>query len=251
MDIFFYRGTLLAGRLCLIGSRLADHEDVWRATAKGCWLFVNDSAKTEAEKGEGKLPGISRAQGQGAGLFSSAELSALFTAQILPSQLQQSSRKGYWGLWLLTLSWGLAHGQMDRLLPMNLEDVQAFLMELMLLGMSANSLKNVKSCLEARHRLFGLVPPLVAARAFGRILKAMASLTGATSRIRFPVGTHHLLQMLAMQGMSALERRAILLVCIGTVCCSRVDELSQMQLCDLLWDWDAAYHPSLFACLAI
>ena len=37
----------------------------------------------------------------------------------------QWSSKGYWGLWLLTLSWGLANGQMDRLLPMNLEGVQA------------------------------------------------------------------------------------------------------------------------------
>ena len=124
-------------------------------------------------------------------------------------------------------------------------------MELMLLSMSASSLKNVMSFLEAWHRLFGLVPPLVAARACDRMFKAIASLTGATSQIWIPVGTHHLLQMLAMQGMSALERRAILLVCIGTVGCSRVDKLSQMQLCNMLWDWNVAYHPSLMACLAI
>lgn len=215
------------------------------------WLFVNDSAATEAEKGEGMLPGISRAPDRGPGLFSASELTALFTEQILPSQLKQSSRKGYWGLWLLTLSWGLAHEQMHRLLPMSMEDVQAFVMELMMLGMSANSLKNVMSCLEARHRLFGLTPPLVAARAFNRLFKAIASVTGATSRIRFPVGTHQLLQMMALQGTSALERRAIMIVCIGTVCCSRVDELAQMQMCDLLWNWDAAYHQSLWAALAI
>ena len=85
--------------------------------------------------------------------------------------------------------------------------------------MSASSLKNVVSCLEALRRLFGLLPPLVTARACCRMFKAIASLTGAKSRIRFPVATHHLLQMLAMQGMSALERRAILLLSIGTVCC--------------------------------
>ena len=42
-----------------------------------------------------------------------------------------------------------------------------------------------------------------------------------------------------------------MIVCIGTVCCSRVDELAQMQMCDLLWNWDAAYHQSLWAALAI
>ena len=79
----------------------------------------------------------------------------------MPSQLGQSSRKGYWGIWLLMLSWGLAQEKMHRLLPMSMEDVQALVMELMMLGMSANSLTNVMSCLEARYRLFGLTPSLV------------------------------------------------------------------------------------------
>jgi hypothetical protein len=58
--------------------------------------------------------------------------------------------------------------------------------------------------------------------------------------------------MVALDGsMSPLERRAVLVVLIGTACVSRVDEVSQMQVCDLLWNHDAAYHQSLWAALAI
>ena len=75
---------------------------------------------------------------------------------------------------------------------------------------------------------------------------------GSPSRLRFPIGTHQLLQMVALDGsMSPLERRALLVVLIGTACVSRVDEVAQMQVCDLLWNHDAAYHPSLWAALAI
>ena len=42
-----------------------------------------------------------------------------------------------------------------------------------------------------------------------------------------------------------------MIVCIGTVCCLQVDELAQMQICDLLWSWDAAYHQSLWVALVI
>lgn len=76
-------------------------------------------------------------------------------------------------------------------------------------------------------------------------------MTGTPSRLRFPIGTHHLRKMMALTGMSRLERRAVLIVCVGTACISRVDELSQLQLCDLLWNHDAAYHDSLRATLAI
>ena len=45
--------------------------------------------------------------------------------------------------------------------------------------------------------------------------------------------------------------RAVLVVLVGTACVSRVDEVAQMQMCDLLWEHDAAYHQSLQAALAI
>ena len=49
------------------------------------------------------------------------------------------------------------------------------------------------------HPIAGEVSPSSStgySRLFNRLFKAIASVTGATSRIRFPVGTHHLLQMI-------------------------------------------------------
>ena len=224
-----------------------------RVSAEGrIRLFKNDSPQTEVEKAGGRMPGIARAGPGLPGLFSAAELRSLFTEQIMPSQLEASSRKGYWGSWQLVLSWGMAHGIMDRLLPMALDNLEALIMELMILGMAANSVKNMMACIQARHRMFGLAPPILQAKLFARIFKAVASTTGATARLRFPIGTHHLHQMIALDGrMSPMERRAVLVVLVGTACVSRVDEVAQLQMCDLLWDHDAAYHQSLQAALAI
>jgi len=215
------------------------------------WLFQNEAHRTEVEKMDGRMPGISRARGAPGGIFSAGELAALFQAQVLPAKLEHSTRKAYWGVWKQVLTWGLAHGIMNQLLPMSMDDVHAMVMEMMMLGLSASSIKNVLSCVESRHRFCGLVPPLVQAKAFARLTKSVASVAGAPGRLRFPLGTHHLRRMIALPGPSRLELRAILIACVGTVSVSRVEEVANMQLCDLLWSFDAAYHFSLLGTLAI
>ena len=92
----------------------------------------------------------------------------------------------------------MAHGIIDRLLPMALDNLEALIMKLMILGMATNSVKNMMACIQARHRMFGLAPPILQAKLVARIFKAVASTTGAPSRLRFPIGTHHLRQILAL-----------------------------------------------------
>jgi hypothetical protein len=48
--------------------------------------FLNDLAKTEAQKAGDSLPGISRAHGGPSGIFSVGELRVLFDSKILHSQ---------------------------------------------------------------------------------------------------------------------------------------------------------------------
>ena len=74
------------------------------------WLFRDESPQTEESQG---------------GIFSAPELAALFNAQVLPAQLEHSTRRSYWGSGQQVLTWGLAHGIMNKLLPMGLEDIQA------------------------------------------------------------------------------------------------------------------------------
>ena len=62
-------------------------------------------------------------------------------------------------MWRQVLTFGMAHGTMDRLLPMPPQEVRALLMEFMMLGVSAGSLKNVLSAVIHLHRMAGLTPP--------------------------------------------------------------------------------------------
>ena len=216
------------------------------------WLFMNDSAKTEPEKAGGRMPGISRAAGAPGGIFTVGELRALFDSQIMPSQLEASTRRSYWSTWQLVLTWGRAHGLMDKLLPMTGEDFRSLVMEMLMVGLGAASIKNIMSAVQSRHRLAGLTPPLMDSRNFARLYKAVASVKGTPARLRVPIGTHHLLQMISLDGrLSPMERRAVLVTCVGTTCVSRVDEMAQIQMCDLLWGHDGPYHPRLLAALAI
>ena len=80
---------------------------------------------------------------------------------------------------------------------------------------------------------------------FVRMCKAVASVIWKPSRLPFPIGTYHILPMLALPCMSRLEQRAVLIVGVSTVACSRVVEAVQIQKCDLQWDHDAACHASL------
>jgi hypothetical protein len=215
------------------------------------WLFHNDSALTEVERGDGILPGIQRAGGQPGEMLSTSELAKVFSTQVMPAELQPSSRAGYWSVWRQVLTFGLAHGTMDLLLPMKMEEMRALLMEFMMLGVSAGSLKNVLSAVEHRHRMAGLTPPLVERLAFKRIMKAVSSVSGTPSRLRFPIASHHLWQLLRLSHPSQMERFVVVIVCTGTVCCSRVVELANLQLCDLLWGHDGAFLLELANGMAI
>ena len=185
------------------------------------WLFFDESPATEVELGDGLLPSIRRVGAQPGEIFSTEELADIYSAQVGPTELQRSSREAYWTMWRQVLTFGMAHGTMDRLLPMPPQEVRALLMEFMMLGVSAGSLKNVLSAVIHRHRMAGLTPPLVAPGAFKRTMKAVASVTGMPSRLRYPIGTHHLREILRLcgingeRGPSLVEHTAMVTTCTG------------------------------------
>jgi hypothetical protein len=52
---------------------------------------------------------------------------------------------------------------MDQLLPMSLANLEALIMELMILGMAANSIqkKKMMACIQSRHQMSELTPPIL------------------------------------------------------------------------------------------
>ena len=67
------------------------------------WLFHNDTGLTEVERGDGILPGIQKAGARPGAVLSIGELQRIFAAQVMPAELQQSSRTAYWTVWRLSL----------------------------------------------------------------------------------------------------------------------------------------------------
>jgi hypothetical protein len=184
-------------------------------------LFKDDSQKIEAEKAGWRLPGVARAAGDSA------------LARVTGGR----------GRLVVGLS-ARYHGSLAD--DVSGQPHEALIMEMIIMGMAANSVKKVMACVQSLHRMCGLAPPAMQAKLFARMSKAIASMTRAPSLLHFPIGSHHLVQMIALDGMmSPVKWRAVLFVLIGTACVSWVDEVALMQRCDLLWDHDAAYHTSL------
>jgi hypothetical protein len=205
-------------------------------------LLQDDSALTELEKGDGVLPGISRARGSGR--FTTTELSSLYRAAVMPSQLEQSSRRGYFASWRTVVTWLLAHDAADQGLPMTKKLLDALTMELLLMGATVGSIRNIWSSVEDRHRTYGHTPPLGEPGAFRRGLKALSSLRGQPTKLLFPLGRRHVQALLRLAGLTWFQKRNVLLTLTGTVMCSRVSEPAGLRICNVFPDIDVPYDPT-------
>ncbi len=104
------------------------------------------------------------------------------------------------------LSWGIAHDEVRSLLPMGLPVLKAITQEMLMLGSSAGTIRNVWSAIEDRHRFFGYTTPLAAREGdFSLYSKAAASVKGMPSRVIFSIGTHHVRLMLELVGLSLAQ----------------------------------------------
>ncbi len=68
-------------------------------------LLQDTSPRTAVEEGDGHLPAV-KAKRKVSRLSTASELAAIFDECVLSSQLQQSTRVGYWGSWKTVLTWG-------------------------------------------------------------------------------------------------------------------------------------------------
>ncbi len=65
---------------------------------------------------------------------------------------------------------------------------------------------------------------------------------GMPSRLIFPVGTHHVQQMLELVGLTLVQRCDMLMCVLGTIMCMGFNVVDQLQICDVLRHFDAAFH---------
>lgn len=213
-------------------------------------LLDDQSAQTAVERGDGILPAISVKGAQGR-LASVGQLAAVFQECVAPACLEASTRKGYQAMWRTVVTWAVAHEVVGDLLPMSKTTLTALTQEMLMVGCAAGTIKNLWSSIEDRHRRFGFPMPLGGAGEFKRLYKAVAAVKGTPSRIMFPIGTHHVKRLLELVGLTECQERDVLVCVLGTVLCMRVVELSFLQVCDMLWDHDAAFHAMYLGTLAV
>jgi len=195
-------------------------------------LLQDTSPQTAVEAGDGHFPAV-KAKRKVSRLSSASELAAM----------QQSTRVNYWGSWKTVLTWGIAHEEVKSLLPMTQETLKAITQEMLMVGCAAGTIRNLWAAIEDRHRVFGYAPPLALRGGdFSRFSKAVASVKGMPSRLIFPIGTHHIQSMLELVGLTIAQRRDTLMCVLGTVMCLRVNEVDQLQICDVLWYLDKNFH---------
>ena len=179
-------------------------------------LLTDTSPRTAVEAGDGHFPAV-KAKRKVSRLSTAAELAAIFNESVLPVQLQQSTRAGYWSSWKTVLTWGVAHNEAKLLLPMSQDTLKAITQECLTIGMSAGTIRNLWSAIEDRHRQFGYTPPL--------------AMRGGD------------FAMLELTALSPAQTRDVLMCVLGTVMCMRVNEVDQLKICDVLWRFDGGFHP--------
>ena len=86
-----------------------------------------------------------------------------------------------------------------------------------MVGVAANSIKNVWSAIEHRHRLAQVAVPLCEPMSFKRAFKAVCAVRSAPSWNLFPVGPHHIPRLLQLVGLSWMQQRAVMITVLGTV----------------------------------
>ena len=213
-------------------------------------LLHDESEQTAVERGDGHIPAIRFKQPRGR-LGSVEQLAAAYKESVGPSQLEASTRRAYQAAWRLVVTWGIAHECVELLMPMTKQTLEALTQELLMVGCAAGTIRNTWSSIEDRHRRFGLELPLGGFGDFRRMSKAVAAVRGTPSRIIFPIGSHHLQRMLELVGLTAGQEQEILMCCTGTALNCRVGEITFLQICDLLWDLDAAFSVEYMGTTAI
>jgi hypothetical protein len=122
-------------------------------------LLAYYSELTAVERGDGFMPAV-RINCSAGRLGSVQQLAAVFDGCVGPARLEASTRRGYQASWRAVLTWGIAHECVASLLPRSKTVIKALSQELLTVGCSPGTIRNIWSSIEDRHRRFGQSLPL-------------------------------------------------------------------------------------------
>lgn len=165
-------------------------------------------------------------------------LSAAFVSHVLPSSFGVGTRKKYWRCWRGILTWAVARGCLQRLLPMSKDILHAFFMDLVLLGCGYSTIKSYMDSIQSRHRAHALPTPLHGISSYSRLCRTFQRFQGRQPPYKYPIHRSLVAKVLAHAAPSLASRRDCLAAALATICCLRPCEGARLQSCDIFFDYD-------------
>ena len=204
-------------------------------------LLHNDSAPTMLEASDGNWGAAQAALGAPSLSASLASLAAAFDQHLAPARRQPRTRLEHWRAWSLVLTWAIARRCLPRVLPMDQETIKALTWDLVSFCVTSSRIEAVWAAIQARHRRFGVTPPLNERNQYSTWARMLNTVRGRPLALKLPIqrSTVHWLLRWRPTGLAA--NRARLLTALATIACLRVSEVARLQVCDLWFDYLAEY----------
>ena len=164
-----------------------------------------------------------------------------FNLHVWPSRSQPSTRSKHWNNWAVVVTWAIAWGLLSHILPMPTDILKAITWELLCMGTPRSVITAIWAAVQNRHRVAGLLPPILGFGEFSAWTRCLSSILGRPSALRFPIHRTLVATLLRLRPTSLRDNRDRLLVALATICCLRVSEVALLQICDIWFDFHTGY----------
>jgi hypothetical protein len=167
-----------------------------------------------------------------------ASMSLAFSTVIMPLGSARATRVKAWRYWRSCLTWAVARGSCDQLLPMSGQALQAMLWDFATMGASNSTLKAVLDAVLARHREARLPPPISGHLAYHRLARALGRVLGTQRPHKMGITRDMVVALLRQSPADLPSFRNNLALCTATMGCMRPGEVAMAQTCDLKFNGD-------------
>ena len=204
-------------------------------------IFRDVSMPTALERADGNWESVVLSFGGPSMGATVDELAEAFDLHIAPSRVVPKTRSGHWRNWSLVVTWAVVRKATQLIMPMPINTLKAITIDLITLAASRSQIESVWQAIQARHRLFGLVPPLHGRGEYTAWARSIGTIMGRPLSLKLPIHKKVVAWLLRWRPESLVENRGRLMAALATLACMRVSEVSRLQVCDLWFDWHTGW----------
>ena len=155
---------------------------------------------------------------------------------IWPSRTQPRTRERNWAHWTPVVTWAIARGATNRLMPMNRDTLKALSWDFLMMGASRSQIVAVWSAVQSRHMSFGFDPPIQRRGEFTIWTRSLGHIMGRPMALKLPIHRSIVARLLRWHPERVAVDRDRLLTVLATIACLRVSEVARLQACDVWFD---------------